>query len=73
MIPGIGQTALSQDARFGALRAGLGVQGLGGSERFAGCGGFDARPPYYLGFDARQPLVRRIGAFVPGHRIVLEF
>ena len=71
MIPS-GAQPFSGEHRFGALRTGLGVLSVQGSERFAGCGRFDARPPNFVGYDVRRPLVRRVAPFVPGHRIVLE-
>lgn len=68
-----GQSALGVDARFGALRVGVQAAGLLGSERFAGCGGFNGKPPDLNSYDARHPRARRVVMFLPGHLVVPEF
>ena len=55
-----------------SLQDAIDAQMVVGSERFAGCGDADARPPNLLGYDVQRPRVSQPSTFVPGHVPPLE-
>lgn len=72
MKPTTGTSPATTARRGMSLQDALSAQVVQGSERFAGCGDFDARPPNFLGYDVNTPRYRRASVFVPGRVVPLE-